>query len=150
MNLIEAGLKFGHALRNDYLARGNDVLSEKYTKELLGEEMSERLWELFNSKVATRSFYGFSDALILLSTASFDEQRPISQYWVDLRLVVNDKPVLQELAQKHFKEGELVERLIILMDYIQLRPIASLTNLQQPSNEQALLAVLHIYSRIHP
>lgn len=112
MNLIEAGLKFGHALRNDYLARGNDVLSEKYTKELLGEEMSERLWELFNSKVATRSFYGFSDALILLSTASFDEQRPISQYWVDLRLVVNDKPVLQELAQKHFKEGELVERLI--------------------------------------
>ena len=112
MNLIEAGLKFGHALRNDNLARGNDVLSEKYTKELLGEEMSERLWELFNSKVATRSFYGFSDALILLSTASFDEQRPISQYWVDLRLVVNDKPVLQELAQKHFKEGELVERLI--------------------------------------
>lgn len=112
MNLIEAGLEFGHALRNDYLAKGNDELTEKYTKELLDEEMSERLWELFNSKVASRSFFGFSDALSLLSTASFDEQRPITQYWVDLQLVVNDNPVLQELAKKYFEEGELVERLI--------------------------------------
>lgn len=112
MNLIEAGLKLGHALKNDYLGSGNEALTEKYTKELLGEEMSERLWELFNSKVATRSFYGFSDSLTLLSTAVFDEQKPITQYWVNLQLVVNDNPVLQELAQQYFEEGELVDRLI--------------------------------------
>lgn len=112
MNLIEAGLEFGRALRNDYLAKGNDELTEKYTKELLGEEMSERLWELFNSKVTPRSFCGFSDALSLLSMASFDEQRPITQYWVDLQLDVNDNSVLQELAKKYFEEGKLVERLI--------------------------------------
>lgn len=112
MNLIEAGLEFGHALRNVYLAKGNDELTEKYTKELLGEEMSERLWELFNSKVASRSFFGFSDALSLLSTASFDEQRPITQYWVDLKLAVDDNPVLLDLAKKYFEEGELVDRLI--------------------------------------
>lgn len=73
--------------------------------------MSERLWELFNSKVASRSFFGFSDALSLLSTASFDEQRPITQYWVDLKLAVDDNPVLLDLAKKYFEEGELVDRL---------------------------------------
>lgn len=112
MNLIEAGLKLGHALNNDYLSSGNEALTEKYSKELLGKEMSERLWELFNSKVATRSFYGFSDSLALLSTAVFDEQRPITQYWVDLQLAVNDSPMLQELAKQYFKEGELVDSLI--------------------------------------
>lgn len=112
MNIIEAGLKLGQALKKDYLGSGNEALTEEYTKELLGKEMSERLWELFNSKVATRSFYGFSDSLTLLSTAVFDEQRPITQYWVDLQLVVNDNPVLQELAKQYFEEGELVDRLI--------------------------------------
>lgn len=112
MNLIETGLKLGHALKNDYIGSGNEALTEKYTKELLGKEMSDRLWELFNSKVATRSFYGFSDSLTILSTAVFDEQRPITQYWVDLKLAVNDNPVLLDLAKKYFEEGELVDRLI--------------------------------------
>lgn len=112
MNLIETGLKLGHALKNDYLDSGNEALTETYTKDLLDEEMSVRLWELFNSKVATRSFYGFSDSLTLLSTAVFDEQRPITQYWVDLKLVVDDNPVLQELTKQYFEEGELVDRLI--------------------------------------
>lgn len=112
MNLIEAGLKLGRALQNDYLGSGNKALTEKYTKELLGEEMSERLWELFNSRAVTKSFYGFSDSLTLLSTAVFDEQKPITQYWVDLQLVVNDNSVLQELTKQYFEEGELVDRLI--------------------------------------
>ena len=32
MNLIEAGLKLGRALQNDYLGSGNKALTEKYTK----------------------------------------------------------------------------------------------------------------------